>query len=321
MSETSLSERILDGDVRAASRLMRNLDDDMPGVRAELDALFPHRGAAEIVGVTGHPGSGKSTLVNRLIGFARSRGETVGCIAVDPTSPFSGGALLGDRVRMNDHALDDGVFIRSVATRGNLGGLSRSTPALVLVMDAMGFDRIFIETVGVGQDEIDIVQLADTNVVVMAPGLGDDIQATKAGLLEIADIFAINKSDLDGAQRVRRDIQTMLRLGPDRDDDDRWRPPVIPTVATKDEGTDDLFEAFADHRRWLTEHGTERARRTRRLTQLVRLVVAGRLDEKLDALLEGEDWKSNLDEMLDGSRSPYAVADDVLDRLFESGKD
>lgn len=315
MTET-LSDRILDGDVRAASRLMRNVDDQIPGVRRELDALFPHTGGSYIVGVTGHPGSGKSTLVNRLIADCRERDLTVGCIAVDPTSPFSGGALLGDRVRMNEHALDEGVFIRSVATRGNLGGLSRSTPALVLVMDAMGFDLVLIETVGVGQDEIDIVQLADTNVVVMVPGLGDDIQATKAGLLEIADIFAVNKWDLDGSRRVQQELQSMLRLGPD-EQEDAWTPPIVPTVATRAEGIEDLYDAIQRHRDWLRSHGSDRRREARRLEQLVRLVVAGTIDDRIDEHLDGSAWEATLQEMLNRRESPYAAAEKVLDELLK----
>ena len=315
---TDLAERILGGDVRAASRLMRNLEDDRPGARGQLEALFEHTGDAQIVGFTGHPGSGKSTLVNAFIELCRSRDLTVGCIAVDPTSPFSGGAILGDRVRMKEHALDEGVFIRSVATRGNLGGISRATPALVMVMDAMGFDIVIIETVGVGQDEIDIVRLADTNVVVMVPGLGDDIQATKAGLLEIADVFAVNKSDLDGARRVKQELRTMLRLGQDTrsDAEAAWIPPIVPTIATQRSGIDELMEAIDQHRDWRADHETEDQRERRRLEQLARLVLAGEFDTRLNQIFRGDFWNEHLQEMLDRRESPYAAADALLEKMF-----
>lgn len=317
MSGGSLAERILDGEVRAASRLMRNVDDDIPGAREELEKLFPHTGDSFIVGITGHPGTGKSTLVNAFISKCREEDLRVGCIAVDPTSAFSGGAILGDRVRMNQHALDEGVFIRSVATRGNLGGLSRSTPALVLIMDAMGYDLILIETVGVGQDEIDIVRLADTNVVVMVPGLGDDIQATKAGILEIADVFAVNKSDLDGARRVEQELKTMQRLGgDDRDPDDAWEAPIVSTVATRSTGIDELYEAIVGHREWLEERGTDRTRETRRLEQLVRLVLTGGFDARIEECFEGDFWDEHLQNMLDRRESPYAAAEAIMKRIF-----
>ncbi len=212
MATRSLSERVLEGDVRAASRLMRHIDDGEEGATAELRALFPKTGRAYIIGITGSPGAGKSTLTDRLIAKYRKAGKKVGVIAVDPTSPFTGGAILGDRIRMQDHATDPGVFIRSLATRGNLGGLSRATGDCIRVMDAMGQDVVIVETVGVGQDEIDIAQMAHTTIVVTVPGMGDDIQAIKAGILEVADVFAINKADLDGADRMVRELRMMLEL-------------------------------------------------------------------------------------------------------------
>ncbi len=295
---------------------MRWLDDGRPEARAELDALYPHTGNAYFIGITGHPGSGKSTLVDAFIRLCRERDLTVACIAVDPSSPFSGGAILGDRVRMNRHALDDGVFIRSVATRGNLGGLSRSTPASVQVMDAMGFDIVLIETVGVGQDEIDIVRLADTNVVVMVPGLGDDIQATKAGVMEIADIFAVNKSDLDGADRVVREIKTMLSMNESADDEDAWIPSVLKTVATHQEGLEPLFEAVEAHRDWLQAHRSDRDRDRQRIEQLVRLVISGEFDARIGRLLGTDTWKSHLEAVLDRTETPYEAADALFDEIF-----
>ncbi|MFB6351187.1 MAG: methylmalonyl Co-A mutase-associated GTPase MeaB [Bradymonadaceae bacterium] len=316
--DPSLADRILGGDVRAASRLMRRVDDGHPDARATLETLFEHSGNASIVGITGHPGSGKSTLVNKFIAHCRERDLTVGCIAIDPTSPFTGGAILGDRVRMNEHALDEGVFIRSVATRGNLGGLSRSTPALVVVMDAMGFDIVLIETVGVGQDEIDIVQLADTNVVVTVPGLGDDIQANKAGLLEIADVFSVNKYDLDGARNLERQLKTMLRLGEadDEEADETWTPPLVPTVATTGKGVEDLYEAIEDHRDWMESQSLAAERKERRLEQLVRLVIRGEFDARLAERMRGEAWEETLQNIVDRRESPYAAADKLLDNLF-----
>jgi len=203
---TSIADRVLKGDVRAAARLMRDLDDALPSARAALQALFGRTGRAYVVGLTGAPGAGKSSLTDRLVAHHRAAGRTVGVVAVDPTSPYTGGAILGDRIRMQDHALDPGVFIRSMATRGNLGGLSRATADVVSVMDAMGKDVVLVETVGVGQDEIEIAALAHTVVVVAVPGLGDDVQAIKAGVLEIADVFAVNKADREGADRTARDL-------------------------------------------------------------------------------------------------------------------
>ena len=205
-------DKILRGDVRAAARLMRDLDDEMPSSRAALRALHAHTGHAFIVGITGNPGAGKSTLTDALIAHWRGQGKTVGIVAIDPTSPFTGGAILGDRVRMQRHATDEGVFIRSMATRGNLGGISRSTLDVVRVMDAMGKDVVVIETVGVGQDEIEVTRAAHTSVVVVVPGLGDDIQAIKAGILEIADVFVVNKADRPGADRTARELKMMLEL-------------------------------------------------------------------------------------------------------------
>lgn len=295
---------------------MRHVDDQVPGARQQLEALFEHTGNAYIVGFTGNPGSGKSTLVNAFIRECRERDLTVGVVAVDPTSPFSGGAILGDRIRMQEHALDEGVFIRSVATRGNLGGVSRSTPALVQILDAMGFDLIIIETVGVGQDEVDIARIADTNIVVTVPGLGDDIQATKAGILEIADIFVINKSDQPGADRLRRELKTMLSLAVDQPEE-AWVPPVVHTIATEADGLTKLFEKIEAHREWLCSHSagagdSRSARDRRRIEHLIRLIVSGELDARLDAAMSAELWQKHLEGLVARRESPYDAADELI---------
>jgi LAO/AO transport system kinase len=238
----TLVDRVLSGDVRAAARLMRDLDDALPAARDALRELFPRTGNAWVVGLTGAPGAGKSSLTDRLIGLYRAAGKQVGVVAVDPTSPFSGGAILGDRIRMQDHALDPGVFIRSLATRGQLGGLSRATSDCVRVLDAMGKDVVLIETVGVGQDEVEISRLAHTTVVVVVPGLGDDIQAIKAGILEVADLFCVNKADREGADRTVRDLRQMLELSA-KDHE----VAIVKCVATEGQGIAELWDAIQAH--------------------------------------------------------------------------
>jgi LAO/AO transport system kinase len=272
-------ERVLAGDIRAGARLMRDLDDRQPAALAQLKALYPHTGRAYFVGITGNPGAGKSTLVDALIAHWRAAGERVGVVCVDPTSPVSGGALLGDRIRMQRHALDPGVFIRSLATRGQLGGLSRSTYDCALVLDAMGYDRVLIETVGVGQDEVDVVAAAHTTIVVCVPGLGDDIQALKSGLLELADVLVVNKADREGADRTERDLRYMLGLRAERRE-----VAVVRTVAVRGgadgSGVAELAAAVADHRArtWQGEAGHARAvaRATAHLRELVRAQLADR---------------------------------------------
>jgi LAO/AO transport system kinase len=249
---SAMGERVLAGDVRAAARSMRMIEDAQPEAEALLRELWPRTGKAQIVGITGNPGAGKSTLVDRLIALLRGRGKTVGVLAVDPTSPFTGGAILGDRIRMQDHALDPGVFIRSLATRGQLGGLSRATSDCARVLDAMGKDVILIETVGVGQDEVEVCRLAHTTVVVVVPGLGDDIQAIKAGILEVADLFAVNKSDREGADRTVRDLRSMLELNHAMGKDvGTHEIAIVKCVASRDEGVLDVWNAVEAHHRFL----------------------------------------------------------------------
>ncbi|HZX97540.1 MAG TPA: methylmalonyl Co-A mutase-associated GTPase MeaB [Myxococcales bacterium] len=263
---SALTDRVLAGDVRAAARLMRLIDDAQPEAEAALRELWPKTGRAQIVGITGNPGAGKSTLVDRLVAHLRAQGKSVGVLAVDPTSPFTGGAILGDRIRMQDHALDPGVFIRSLATRGQLGGLSRATSDCARVLDAMGKDVVLIETVGVGQDEVEICRLAHTTVVVVVPGLGDDIQAIKAGILEVADLFAVNKSDREGADRTVRDLRSMLELNHVTGKDAAHEIAIVKCVASRDEGVVDVWSAIEAHYQWLRggagllERETQRAR-------------------------------------------------------------
>jgi LAO/AO transport system kinase len=248
----SLAERILQGEIRAAARLIRDIDDGRPSAVEELKRLYPHSGQAYILGITGPPGAGKSTLTDKLIEGFRKAGKTVAVVAVDPTSPFTGGAILGDRIRMNRHANDAGVFIRSLATRGHLGGLSASTNDIVTVFDAMGWDVVLVETVGVGQDEVEIVRTAHTSLVVMVPGMGDDIQAIKAGILEIADIFVVNKADRADADRAVNDLHNMIQMNSRPVD---WLPPVVKTVAHLGEGLDELFAKIEEHRSFLCASG------------------------------------------------------------------
>ncbi len=240
------AREVLAGDVRAAARLMRDLDDGLPSAFRTLEILQKKTGRAYILGITGAPGVGKSTLADRIVSYFRQRKQTVGVVAVDPSSPRTGGAILGDRIRMQGHALDEGVFIRSLAARGRLGGLSRSAAGIVDVMDAMGKDVVLVETVGVGQGEVEIDALAHTTIVVLAPGMGDGLQAIKAGILEIADIFAINKSDRDGASRTRREIERLVSTG--TYPEGGWVPPVVPTVATEGRGMASLFREVERHR-------------------------------------------------------------------------
>ena len=302
----SIAEDVAGGNLRAAARLMRDLDDRMPGCEQALKEIYPLTGKARIIGVTGNPGSGKSTLVDTMITHHRAQGMRVGVVAVDPSSPFSGGAILGDRIRMQRHALDDGVFIRSLASRGHLGGLSRSTNDVVAVMDAMGLDRVYIETVGVGQAEVDIVEAAHLSLVLAVPGLGDEVQALKAGVLEIADILVVNKADRPGADRTNHDLQLMLDLG----SQDRPRPPILNTVASSGQGVEELVaqveELFVQ---W--DQGTWQGRLERRARrQLEDLFKQKARDLILDRL--GGEMEKLVGSVARRERDPYSVAEQVV---------
>ncbi len=311
---SALADRVLSGDVRAAARLMRLIDDAQPEAEEALRELWPRTGRAQIVGITGNPGAGKSTLVDRLVAHLRTQGKTVGVLAVDPTSPFTGGAILGDRIRMQDHALDAGVFIRSLATRGQLGGLSRATSDCARVLDAMGKDVILIETVGVGQDEIEVCRLAHTTVVVVVPGLGDDIQAIKAGILEVADLFAVNKSDREGADRTVRDLRSMLELNHVMGKDIGGHEiAIVKCVASRDEGTADLWNAIDAHYQFLKSGPGLLQRETQRAkSELVEVLRERLLEVALEKLAE---HGARLDDLAlqiaNRQTDPYSVADEA----------
>jgi LAO/AO transport system kinase len=307
---------ILEGNVRAAARLMRDLDDRRPEALQALKALFPHTGKAYVVGITGNPGAGKSTVVDALIAHYRAQGERVGVVAVDPTSPFSGGAILGDRIRMQRHALDPDVFIRSLATRGHLGGLSRSTFDVAHVLDAMGYSRILIETVGVGQDEVEVMRAAHTTVVVTVPGLGDDIQAIKAGLLEVADVLVVNKADREGADRTERDLMHMLDLRTG----DRKDVEIVRTIATRGNadgsGIAELAKAVETHRErvWQGPAGPERAN-TRAVAQLAELVRALLADRAARTMAARGGLHEIAQAVVEHQKDPWTLAEELVEAL------
>src|ERR1700694_3295699 len=255
------ADQIRAGDVRAMARAITAIEDHDPHAEELLKQIFPSTGRAHVIGVTGAPGTGKSTLVDRLAAHYRSRGDQVGIIAVDPTSPYTGGAILGDRIRMQGHASDAGIFIRSMATRGSLGGLARATGDVALILDAAGKQHVLIETVGVGQDEVDIVRLADCTLVLLVPGMGDDVQNMKAGLMEIADIFVLNKSDREGAEHLETQLAAMLELGPERNG---WKPKIVRTIATENKGVDDLVAAIAEYRKHFDRSAARESKRVER---------------------------------------------------------
>lgn len=305
-----LITRARSGDVRSLARLISLVEDDAAALPAVMSALAPLVKGAAVIGVTGAPGVGKSTTTTALVQRYRTAGHKVAVLAIDPTSPFSGGALLGDRIRMQEHALDDQVYIRSMATRGHLGGLSAAVPQAIRVLDAMGFDPIIIETVGVGQSEVEIAGHADTTLVLLAPGMGDAVQAAKAGLLEIGDIYVVNKADRDGADATAREIRNAISLGPTRGPED-WRQRVVLTSADRGAGMDELVGDIADHRAWLASSGELQARRLRRirleiehlaLSSLRAAMTAARLDEAAEKVARG-------------IADPYTAAADVVAEL------
>ena len=303
--------RAREGNPRAVARLISLVEDASPQLREVAAALTPLTGGAVVLGLTGPPGVGKSTATSALIAAFRKQGTRIGVLAIDPSSPFSGGALLGDRIRMHDHATDPEVFIRSMATRGHLGGLSWATPQALRVLDAAACDIVMIETVGVGQSEVDILSLADTTLVLLAPGMGDGIQAAKAGILEVADVFVVNKSDRDGAEQTARDLKHMISLGRREIAGVGWRPPVVPTVASTGSGIDELVAAIESHRDWLTDHGQLEARRIRRAGEEIEAIALRALRARLGEPGGGGAALDRLAKrVVAGELDPYAAADD-----------
>jgi LAO/AO transport system kinase len=303
-----------EGAPRAVARLISLVEDQHPALREVMAALAPHTGKAHIIGLTGSPGVGKSTSTSALVAAFRARGKRVGILAVDPSSPFSGGALLGDRVRMQEHALDPEVYIRSMASRGHLGGLSWTTPQAIRVLDAAGCEVVLVETVGVGQSEVEIAGLADTTIVLLAPGMGDGIQAAKAGILEIGDVFVVNKADRDGADATVRDLRHMISLG-DRTEPGLWRPPVCKTVAARGEGIGEVMEAIDKHEGWLDASGTRHTRRLKRAADEIEAIAVAALRARMGDLRAGHGIAEHAAAVVAGTIDPYAAADDVVAHL------
>ena len=311
----SIVEKVVSGDVRTVARLIRDIDDGMPEVRNVLKELYPHTGNAYVIGITGAPGVGKSTLVDQMIAHLRKRDKTVGVLAVDPTSPFSGGAILGDRVRMQRHSMDKGVFIRSLATRGHFGGLTQSTRSAIDVLDAMGKDYILVETVGVGQDEVDVVRSAHTTVIVVIPGMGDGIQAIKAGILEVGDIFLINKADRDGSDKTFTDLKLMIEMDQRKYDKGGWKPTILKAQAVFDEGVAEFMEEIERHAQYLK--GTFGGLDIRKQKDMVRqelseMIKARLLEEVISKLTETGDFDKAVQAITAGKIDPYSACDNLV---------
>ncbi len=312
-----LIDLALKGDKKAIARLITLVENDEEKAKEVIQRVYPLTGKAYVVGVTGPPGSGKSTLLDKLIKLARDEGHRVGVIAVDPTSPFTGGALLGDRLRMQRHSTDPGVFIRSMATRGALGGLAKATNDAIKVLDASGYDLIFVETVGVGQIEVDIVKTADTVVLVTVPGLGDEVQAIKAGLMEVADIFAINKADREGVEMVYLELKMALEFERDKWKELGWEPPIVETTAFTLRGVRPLWEAIKRHMEYMESSGRLRERRTFRAREEVKTIIASSVAKRVEERLAEGEAKELIDEVVERKLDPYSASRIVMEKLKE----
>lgn len=310
-----LVARAREGQARAVARLISLVEDASPKLREVAAALAPYTGHAQIIGLTGSPGVGKSTSTSALVRAYRARGKRVAVLAVDPSSPFSGGALLGDRVRMQDHATDSGVFIRSMSSRGHLGGLSWATPQALRVLDGAGFDVVLIETVGVGQAEVQIASTADTTLVLLAPGMGDGIQAAKAGILEIADIFVVNKADRDGADSTVRDLRNMLGLGGRHSDAGAWRPSIVKTVAAKEEGVEELIGEIDKHRAWMEATGVLQTRRKDRALAEIEAIAVAALRARMGDVHGMASLNQLASDVVAGTSDPYVAADRIVGEM------
>lgn len=310
-----LVQKVLSGDVRTVARLISDIDDGVPGARQILKELYPHTGNAFVIGVTGAPGVGKSTLVDQMVSHLRKQEKTVGILAVDPSSPFSGGAILGDRIRMRRHSNDRGVYIRSLATRGHFGGLTHSTRGIIDVLDAMGKDIIIIETVGVGQDEVDVVRNAHTTAVVVIPGMGDDIQAIKAGILEVGDIFVINKSDRDGSDKTLNDLRSMIEMGTKNEDSSLWEPPIVKTIANSDEGIEELLNEIGNHSKYIKKFSEETQSKHSRdkIRGMLSEMIKDRLiQDVLSRLKQSGKFEKAVKSVANGKTDPYTASDDLI---------
>ncbi|MBW2003119.1 MAG: methylmalonyl Co-A mutase-associated GTPase MeaB [Deltaproteobacteria bacterium] len=316
----SIAEKIISGDIRSVARLIRDIDDNIPEAREILKDLYPSIGKAYVVGITGSPGVGKSTLVDQMVTHLRATGKTVGVLAVDPTSPFSGGAILGDRVRMQRHSMDEGVFIRSMATRGSFGGITQSTRSAIDVLDAMGKDCIIVETVGVGQDEIDIVRSADTTIIVLVPGMGDDVQALKAGILEIGNIFVINKADREGADRTVNDIRLMIEMDEKRYKDG-WKPPILTVQAVFDKGIIEVLDEIDKHHKHLQSSAQIQSMRKyeKARNDLSEMIKDKIIHDVFDEIINSGEFETTLQSIVMGEIDPYTACDTIVSKKLKIG--
>jgi LAO/AO transport system kinase len=316
----SVADKIVAGDIRAVARLIRDIDDMVPEAREVLKDLYPFTGRAYVVGVTGAPGVGKSTLVDQMVAHLRKAQKTVGVLAVDPTSPFTGGAILGDRVRMQRHSMDEGVFIRSMATRGYFGGLTQSTRSAIDVLDAMGKDYILVETVGVGQDEIDIVRSADTTLIVLIPGMGDDIQALKAGILEVGDVFIVNKADREGVDRTVSDLRLMIEMDEKRYKNG-WKPPILTAQAVFDKGIREILDEVENHAAYLRssiekQSGIKHEKVRSELSEMIKDKI---VRDVLSDVTQSGEFEDAVQSVLEGKIDPYTACDNIVSKRLKPG--